>query len=481
VPDPISDHSELAAALRLVASEAEAFLAGIDESPVRPPGGASALDHELGGNLPEQGVGSMAALSELIAASIDGATRSAGPRFFHFVMGGGTPAALGADWLTSALDQSAYNWISSPFASRLEQISLDWLKELFGLPSGWGAVITTGATMANFTGLAAARRWWGALHGVDVEADGLSGLPPLAVLSSGYVHASAMKAVAMLGIGRHHVRTFSRDAIGRVDLAALTTALRELKGEPAVVIVNAGDVNAGDFDPLADMVAAAHEHNAWVHVDGAFGLFAALSPATRHLVDGLALADSVIVDGHKWLNVPYDSGYAFVRDPALLAGAFSASAAYLGSEALARPVFGNLGPEMSRRARALAVWATLRAYGREGYRAMVERHLRLARRVGEQVDASPDLQRLAEVQLNVICFRYRPPGLSEADLNDLNRRIGDLVLQDGRVHFGTTEYGGRVAFRPAIVNWRTREEDVDLIVPLVRELGVRAGAPARSA
>jgi glutamate/tyrosine decarboxylase-like PLP-dependent enzyme len=225
----------------------------------------------------------------------------------------------------------------------------------------------------------------------------------------------------------------------------------------------------------------AHEHKAWVHVDGAFGLFAAVSPETRHLLDGLELADSVIVDGHKWLNVPYDSGFAFVRDPALLTGAFSASAAYLGSEALERPAFGNLGPEMSRRARALSVWATLRAYGRDGYRAMVERHLRLARRVGKQVDDAPDMERLADVTLNVICFRYHPSGASEQELNDLNRRIGELVLEDGRVYFGTTDFGGRVAFRPAIVNWRTREEDVDLIVPLVRELGVRAAALARPA
>jgi glutamate/tyrosine decarboxylase-like PLP-dependent enzyme len=477
VPDPLSDHSELTGALRLVARDAEAFLTAIDGARVRPPGKTD----QLGGSLPAGGVGTLAAMSELIAASLDQATRSAGPRFFHFVIGGGTPAALGADWLASALDQNAYNWVSSPFASRLEQVSLGWLKEMFGLPSAWGAVMTTGATMANFTGLAAARRWWGGLHGVDVEAEGLSGLPPLTVLSSGYVHVSATKAVAMLGIGRNRIRKFSRDAAGRVDLAALAAALKELKGEPAVVIVNAGEVNAGDFDPLQEMVALAHEHNAWVHVDGAFGLFAALSPATQHLVDGLELADSVIVDGHKWLNVPYDSGFTFVRDPALLAGAFSASAAYLGSEARERPAFGNLGPEMSRRARALSVWATLRAYGRDGYRAMVERHLRLARRVGRQVDDAPDMERLADVTLNVVCFRYHPSGASESELNDLNRRIGELVLEDGRVYFGTTDYGGKVAFRPAIVNWRTREEDVDLIVPLVRELGVRAAALVRQA
>jgi glutamate/tyrosine decarboxylase-like PLP-dependent enzyme len=389
-------------------------------------------------------------------------------------MGGGTPAALGADWITSALDQSAYNWVSSAFASRLEQISIGWLKDLFGLSAEWGGVITTGATMANFAGLAAARRWWGLQQGVDVEAEGLSGLPPMTILSSGYLHVSATKAIAMLGLGRQRARTLARDGAGRLDLDALAFELRQRGSEPVLIIANAGDVNTGDFDPLADILTLARKHRAWVHVDGAFGLFAAVSPSTRHLVQGLEDADSVGVDGHKWLNVPYDSGYAFVRDPAYLAGAFGASATYLGTEAAARPVFGNLGPEMSRRARSLAVWATLRAYGREGYRSMVERHLRLAQRVAGQVDAAPDLERLAHVSLNVICFRYRPAGVPEDQLDDLNRRIGELVLEDGRVYFGTTVYSGKVAFRPAIVNWRTREEDVDLIVATVRELGARA-------
>jgi glutamate/tyrosine decarboxylase-like PLP-dependent enzyme len=469
------DHDDLAAGLRLVAKEAEDYLAAIDQAPVRP----QRTDVMPAAGLPEEGVGSIAALSELIAAAREGATRSAGPRFFHFVIGGSTPAALGADWLASVLDQSPYNWVSSPFASRLEQISIDWLKELFGLSAASSGVITTGATMANFVGLAAARRWWGLEQGVDVEAAGLSGLPPLAILSSGYVHASLLKSAAMLGIGRDQVRTFARDGVGRLDLDAMADALKALDGRPAVIVANAGDVNSGDFDPLADILALAEENRAWVHVDGAFGLFAALSPKTRHLVDGLERADSVIVDGHKWLNVPYDSGFAFVRNPEFQAGAFAASAAYLGSEAMERPVFGNLGPEMSRRARSLAVWATLRASGRDGYKAMVERHLALAQRVAAQVDAAPELERLADVKLNVISFRYRPPNVGESELDDLNRRLGELVLEDGRVYFGTTVYDGKVAFRPAIVNWRTREADVDLIVSVVRELGARAVEAAR--
>jgi glutamate/tyrosine decarboxylase-like PLP-dependent enzyme len=470
VSDPILDREALDDCLRLVADEAARYLAGVDEGLVRPPAQPDAVV-DLGGTLPDEGAGSLEALRVLIDAAERAATRSAGPRFFHFVMGGGTPAALAADWLTSALDQIAFNWVSSPFAMRLEQISIDWLKELFGLPAAWSGVLTSGATAANFTGLAAARRWWGEQHGVDVEEQGLSGLPAVPVLASGHVHASAVKALAMLGVGRQQVRTFASDATGDLEVQALERALRELEGSPAILIGTAGEVNAGGFDPIAAMADLAAQHGAWLHVDGAFGLFAAVTPATRELVAGIDRANSVCVDGHKWLNVPYDCGAAFVHDPLLHQGAFAASAAYLGREDSERPVFSSLAPEMSRRARALAVWATLRAYGRSGYAAMVERHVRLARRLAEQVDAEPELERLADVPLNVVCFRYRPSGVGEEELDELNRRLGQAVLDDGRVYFGTTVYRDKVAFRPAIVNWRTRPEDVDLIVPIVLELG----------
>ena len=474
MPDPLADRGDLEGALRLIEREAEAYLSGVDEALVRPPG-----QPDLGGALPIEGTGSLRALSELVAASVEGATRSTGPRFFHFVMGGVTPAALGGDWLASTLNQVAYNWVSSPLAARMEQVSLLWLKELFGIPAEWSAVMTTAATTANFVGLGSARRWWGLKHGVDVDSRGMAGLPPVPVFASGYLHASAIKALGMLGIGRDTPRIFASDSSGRLDLSALQSALEGIKGEPAIVVATAGDVNTGEFDPVRDMAALTRKHGAWLHVDGAFGLYAAISPRTSHLTDGIDGADSIAVDGHKWLNAPYDTGFAFVRDSNIHAGAFSASAAYLGTEALARPVFGNLAPEMSRRARALPVWATLRAYGREGYRAMIERHLSLAQRVAAQVDAAPDLERLAEVPLNIVCFRFRPPGVPEAELDELNRKLGAMVLDDGRVYFGTTDYAGKVAFRPAIVNWRTQEKDVDMIVDVVRELGAKLWVRAR--
>jgi glutamate/tyrosine decarboxylase-like PLP-dependent enzyme len=335
-------------------------------------------------------------------------------------------------------------------------------------------VLTTGATMANFTGLAAARRWWAARHGVDVDQEGWAGLPALPVLSSGYIHTSAVKALTMLGVGRGSVRRFSADGTGAVDLKGLEQALIQLRGQPVVVVATAGEVNAGDFDPIAALAEIADRHQAWLHVDGAFGLFARTSSEARELAAGVEDAHSVISDGHKWLNVPYDCGFAFVRDPALLHGTFALTGApYLPEGSDQRPSFGDRGPEASRRARALAVWATLKAYGREGYRDMVDRHIGLARRVAAQVEAADNLELLAPVRLNVVCFRFRPPGLPEEALDELNRRLGADVLADGRVYFGTTVYGGRVAFRPAISNWRTTEDDVDLIVEVTRELGAR--------
>jgi glutamate/tyrosine decarboxylase-like PLP-dependent enzyme len=266
----------------------------------------------------------------------------------------------------------------------------------------------------------------------------------------------------------------SRDAVGRVDLDAMEAALRELSGAPAIVIGSAGEVNAGDFDPLPAMADLAERYGAWFHVDGAFGLFAALSPRTEHLVEGVERADSVIADGHKWLNVPYENGFAFVRDATLLPKVFGSGAAYLPNIDDPQPNWGYLGPEMSRRARSFPVWATLRAYGREGHRAIVEADLDLARGMGATIDAAPDLERLADVQLNIVCFRYRPDGsVDGAELNALNRRIGEAALMDGRVFFGATQYGGKVAFRPALVNWRTREKDAQLVPQVVRELGAK--------
>ncbi|HEY0002237.1 MAG TPA: pyridoxal-dependent decarboxylase [Actinoplanes sp.] len=475
--DPQADASQAAAALALVHTAAGPYLDSLADRPVLD-GTAGKLLAELGGPLPADGAGSLETVERLLRIGTAAGTASSGPRFFHFVTGGVTPAALAADWAASLLDQNAFARVSSPFAHETETVVLDWLRDLFGLPPGWGGALVAGATFANFTSLGCATQWWGERQGADTVRDGLSGLPRMPVLSGGYVHASARKALQMLGHGRDAVEVFARDAAGRVDLAAMGDRLAALGGAPAVIIANAGEVNAGDFDPLAELADLAAEHGAWLHVDGAFGLFAALSERSAHLVRGIDRADSIAADGHKWLNVPYESGFALVREPARLGAAFGMpGAAYLPGPGDPAGGYGLYGPESSRRARSLPIWATLAAYGREGYRSMVDRHLALAQRLADRVDRAPELERLAEVPLCIVCFRARPAGVAPERLDELNRALGAALIADGRVYAGTTVYEGRVALRPAIVNWRTTETDVDLFVDVVRELTARLVAP----
>lgn len=466
------DRNELSSVLEIVFEKASAYLERLDRMPVRSARSDDAANR-FDGPLPEIGAGAVGTLETLIRDGSEAAVNSSGPRFFHFVMGGATPAALGADWLASLFDQVAYAWVSSPLALRLEMLSLAWLRDLFGLPSQWGGIMTTGATMANFVGLATARQWWGDAHGFDVAQQGLTGHPAVPVFSSGYVHASSVKVLGMLGIGRSSLKALTHDARGRFDVAALDRELQALGDDPALVIANAGEVNTGAFDPIDELADVTERHNAWLHVDGAFGLFARLSSRTAHLVEGVERADSVTVDGHKWLNVPYDCGMSFVRDASLLGRTVAYSAAYLPDPEDARPNMGTIGPESSRRARALAVWSTLKAYGRTGYEAMVDRHLALAQHLRALVDDAPHLERLAEVPLNIVCFRYNPGNVAEAKLNQLNERLGQALLKDGRVYAGTTTLEDQVALRPAIVNWRTEKEDIEMLVDVVRELGAR--------
>lgn len=393
---------------------------------------------------------------------------------FHFVTGGGTPAALAADWLTSVLDQNAFSWVASPLGARLEQVVTGWLRDLFDLPERFSGVLVPSATLANTTALAAARQWWGERHGIDIAVDGFAGLPPVPILAGGYLHTSVTKALSTLGIGRGQARRFVADGTGRMDVAALERALVDLHGAPAIIVATVGDVNDGDADPVAQLADLAAVHRAWLHVDGAFGLFARVSPRSAHLAAGVERADSVIADAHKWLNVPYDTGFAFVAHPELLGKVFSMDAAYLPRPDDPHPNYGFLTPEASRRARAIPVWATLRAYGRAGYRDLVERHLDLAQRLARRVDDHPRLELLQEPVLNVVPFRYRRPGVDDATaLDALNTAIGAAVIADGRVYAGTTRYRDVVAFRPAIAGWRITEREIDLLADVIVELGDR--------
>lgn len=456
---------------RLQQALADVVLA-TDERIALPPGAESALAG-FRQPLPETGCGAAAAIEELLRLNEVAGANTQGPRCYHFVLGGSTPAALGADLLATAFDAITYTWVLSPVGVEMERQGLDWLKELLRLPATWSGIMVTGATMANFVCLASARQWWGEELGVDVSEAGLAGMPAMPVLTSGFVHASTSKVLALLGVGRGAVHRFARDERGRLDLAGLERGLESLAGDPAVVVVNAGEVNAGEFDPVRQMIELARRYRCWVHVDGAFGLFARLSPRTAHFVEGVEHADSATVDGHKWLNVPYDSGYAFVRDHGLMARAFRYSADYLPSQDDVRPTFGALGPESSRRARSFAVWATLRAYGRQGHRRIVEHCLDIAAHFADVVRRTPQLELMNDPQLHIVAFRYNPGGMSEAELDARNQRLGELLLDDGRFLVGTSKLGARTVFRPAFSNWRTRNEDVEELARVVVDLGGR--------
>ncbi|MEW2356653.1 aminotransferase class I/II-fold pyridoxal phosphate-dependent enzyme [Spirillospora sp. NPDC029432] len=471
--DPLHERDRAAAALEPVFRAAGPYLEGLADRPVHDRS-RDALVAELDGPLPAAGEGAAAAVERLLRVGTAAATHSSGPRFFHFVVGGSTPAAMAGDWTASLLDQAAGLWLTSPLAARVETIVLRWLKELFGLPASYGGVLTPSATFAHVTGLACARAWWAGRHGADVVAHGLAGLPRMPVFSSGLVHASTRKALQILGCGRDTLRTFERDDRGRVDLAAMEEALAALGGDPAVIVANLGEVNTGDSDPIEELADLAERYGAWLHVDGAFGMFAAVSPRTAQLARGVERADSVTADGHKWLNVPYESGFSFVKDPSTLARTFGSwGAAYLPDAGGEEVNYNSLGPESSRRARAFPIWATLRAYGRDGYREMVERHLDAALHLGRLVEEAPDLELLAPVRLCVVCFRYRPPGVPEEELNGLNARLGEALLADGRVYAGTSTYRGMTVFRPAALNWRTTPSDVAALVEVLRELAAR--------
>ncbi|MGE3798200.1 MAG: aspartate aminotransferase family protein, partial [Thermomicrobiales bacterium] len=375
-PEPLANpFAETLPALDFVWSWAREYVQGLPEHRAGTNVAPSALDEAFAGPLPEEGIAPEEAVADWIRRAEPGIAGSSGPRNFGFVIGGTTPAALAADWLASAIDQNAGLWIASPAGSHTDSATIRWLKELFELPPTWAGSITTGATMAHLVGLAVARQWASRQLGFDAAADGLGGHPPIPVLSSTEIHSSAIKSLSTLGFGRNAFRKLPAPG-GALDLAALDAAMSDIDG-PVIVIANAAEVNTGAFDDLQGIAdrCAAHPGGAWMHVDAAFGLYARLSPHTRHLIDGIDRADSVCCDAHKWLNVPYDSGFAFVRDERLLLETFSTRAAYLDPAGEEGKNYDGHGPFFSQRFRSLAMWCALRAYGRHGYRQLVERCL----------------------------------------------------------------------------------------------------------
>jgi len=467
-----SDSTHIAAteaALARAHALAIAFLASLPDRPVSqlpaPEEMAAALDEAL----PESGGDAAAVVDEWFTRAERGITASPGPRFFGFVTGGVTPAALAGDWLASAIDQNAGLWASSPAAAQTELAVLRWLKDLFGLPTEWAGALTSGATMANLVGLAAARQWAGRRLGFDAAGEGLAGHPPIIVVSSTEIHLSAVKCLGTLGFGRNQVRRV-RAPGGVVDIGALASLLREIDG-PVILVGNAGEVNSGHFDDLAALadLRDAHPGGAWLHVDGAFGLFAAVSPRLAHLTRGIERADSLAADAHKWLNVPYDSGFALVRDAAILREAFAAGGAYVLGSAGWDP-FTHV-PEMSRRFRGLAAWCALKAWGRAGYRALVERCVDHAAAFARWVEVTPGVELMNPAPLNIVCFRLVRAGLAAGATDELNRAAVRALQQDGRAFVTGTIWNGHAAMRAAFDNWQTTLDDVALLQDAVAEVG----------
>lgn len=408
-------------------------------------------------DLDEQGAGFEAALDQFNTRFAAGFSASAGPRYLGFVTGGATPASLAADWLVSTWDQNPTSGLDT-LAPDLERETLACLRSLFGLEHKHSGAFVTGATMSNFVGLALGREWLGEQQGIQVSEAGLAALGPVRVLS-GAPHSSIYKAASMLGLGRSAIETIATQP-GReaVDLAALEERLLALQGEPCIVVANAGTVNTVDFDDLRAIASLRDKYPFWLHTDAAFGAFAAVSPAHERLVEGLSLADSICIDAHKWLNVPYDAAVQFTRRSDLQLRVFQNSAAYLGAPG-AKPDFVHLTPENSRRLRAMPTWFTLRAYGRDGVRDIVSTCCRHAAMLGECISASVDYQLLAPVIMNVVCFSVQgvaPGPEGEAVVQAVIKRARDA----GDVFVTPTVYKGQWGIRAAFSNWRTCDEDV---------------------
>ena len=369
----------------------------------------------------------------------------AGPRFFGWVIGGSLPAALAANWLAAAWDQNAGLFVATPIATVLEEIALRWLLDALGLPAGSGGAFVTGATVANFTALAAARHAVLARMGWDVEARGLFGAPEIQVVVGEEAHPSLIKSLGMLGMGRDRVVRVPVDGQGRMRADALPK-LRL----PAIVCVQAGNVNTGAFDPATEIIPSARAAGAWVHVDGAFGLWAAASPRYRHFAEGFAAADSWATDAHKWLNVPYDSGLAFVRSPEDLRAAMGLTAAYLPQGEHREP--SQYVPELSRRARGVEIWAALKSLGRSGLAELVERCCACAKRFADGLTAM-GFEVLNAVVLNQVLVSFGSP--------EATARVIAAIQEDGTCWCGGTVWQGRTAMRISVSSWATTEADVD--------------------
>jgi glutamate/tyrosine decarboxylase-like PLP-dependent enzyme len=431
---------------------AQAFLSSLDERPVGARADASGVREALGGPVPLHGEDPTAVIDALVAGAEVGLVASAGPRYFGFITGGALPAALAADWLVSAWDQCADFHSHSPAAAAIEEVTSAWTLDLLGLPATASVGFVTGGQGANTTCLAAARHAVLARAGWDVDNDGLIGAPPVRILCGEEAHVTVYSALRLLGLGADTSIRVAADDQGRMKADALRDALAEADG-PTIVCAQAGNAASGAFDAFEPIADACATHNAWLHIDGAFGLWAAAAPATRHLTRGIERADSWAVDAHKWLNVPHDAAMAIVADPEMHVAAMRLAAPYFVVDDGQRDST-NYVPECSRRARALPVYAAIRSLGRAGIAELIERNCAQARRMAERLAAIPGVKVLNEVVLNQVLVRL--PGGDDA--------IGAAlaaIQREGTCWLGGMTWQGQCVLRIPFVNWSTTDDDVD--------------------
>ena len=446
--------------LQDTAQRAIRYLAALDDRGVAPSVEAVAALGALDTSLPDRPTDPAEVLDLLDTYGSPATTANTGGRYYGFVTGGVLPAALAASWMSSTWDQNGFGYTNSPVAVVLEEIALRWLVDLLGLPSGCGGAFVTGATMANFTALAAARHAVLKRTGWDVEADGLFGAPPITVLIGEEAHPTLTKSLGLLGLGRNRVVKVPVDDQGRMRVDALP----DIAG-PTIICTQAGNVNTGAIDPICELSDRSDNSGAWVHVDGAFGLWAQAAPQRRYLTAGIEKADSWATDAHKWLNVTYDCGLAFVKDPAALCAAMSISADYLPQTTRREPL--HYTPEASRRARGIEIWATLRSLGRTGVADLIEDDCRMATRFAEKLQQA-GFEIVNEVMLNQVLVSFGTP---EHTLAVIKR-----IQKDGTCWCGSTVWQGRTAMRISVSSWTTTEEDVDRSVEaMIRCEGIERG------